>query len=326
MEVLMPQANTVPIHFSDWDNGATESKSFSRITWSFLAITLIFSFIVKVVTVPELTREQKSKVPPQLTKIIERVKIEQKPKIEPKPIEEEKHTLPDIKQETQVKEKPKPVEKQVPVLTQKQKVDVAREQAKKSGLLAMQDDLAQLREIAQMSTPSTEVELSTQGSQSAISESAPTGEIFAIKATTLDSTAVSQTVGKRVDLAARKLTTVAAKETNVADGANEDIIQESQIAGGRDVESIRKVLDRNKGAFYTIYRRALRKDPSLEGRVDMLIVVAPDGRVASCSIISSELNDEALERKLLARVKLINFGEQKVQETSINYSFNFLPF
>lgn len=36
--------------------------------------------------------------------------------------------------------------------------------------------------------------------------------------------------------------------------------------------------------FYTIYRRALRKEPSLEGKVNMLIVVAADGAVTSCEI------------------------------------------
>lgn len=322
----MQPANTTSLQMSSLGQEAHENRLFSRITWLFLTITLMFALVVKIVSVPELTRAQKSKVPPQLTKIIERVKIEERPKPEPKPIEDEKEEKPVVKKEPEIVKKPELIAKPVIVQSQEEKIDVAREQAKQSGLLAMQDDLAQLREIAQMSAPISDVALSTQGSESAIVDATPVGDVYASNVATLDGSAVSQTVGKRVDLTKQKLTALADKAVNEVGEAHEEVIEETQLTGGRDVESIRKVLDRNKGAFYTIYRRALRKDPSLEGKVEMLIVVAPDGHVANCSIISSELNDGTLERKLLARVKLINFGAQNVEETSISYSFNFLPF
>ena len=191
----------------------------------------------------------------------------------------------------------------------------------------MQDDLAQLREIAQMTMPDNTQPLSTQGSQVAVADVVSNDEKFVGTTAALDNTNISQTVDKPVDLTKHQLLELSPKEIITdADYDNNQETQDNLIVSGRNIESIRKVLDRNKGAFYTIYRRALRKDPSLEGKVELLIVVAPNGSVSSCSILSSELDSPALERKLLARVKLINFGAQNVDETSINYSFNFLPF
>ena len=319
----MTQVNASAFELAHWGEAPNENKLFSKITWLFLILTIVFAVIVKMVTVPELTREEKSKIPPQLTKFIERVKIEEKPK--PIPIEKKKE---------EVVEEPKPIPKPVdvvkpepvPKVTQETKVEQAREKAKQSGLLSMQDELAQLREIAIMTIPSTNEPLSVEGQQAAAVDGEPQSEVFASTTTALDSNNVSQTVGKRVELAGREVTHVEAATSDIGEQKTLETEQEKAITGGRDIESIRKVLDRNKGAFYTIYRRALRKDPSLEGKVEMLIVVASNGRVSDCSIISSELNDSALEKKLIARVKLINFGMANVEETSINYSFNFLPF
>lgn len=319
----MAQVNANSLTLSHWGESHQENKLFTQITWLFLIVTVVLAVVIKVVTVPELTREEKAKIPPQLTKFIERVKIEEKPK--PTPVEEKPE---EVKEEPKPVEKPKPEPKPPepkPIETQEQRVEKAREQAKQAGLLAMQDDLAQLREIAKMTTPTTTEPLSTQGQQAAVTDAEPKSEAFVGDAAQLDNSKVSQTVGKRVELTSRDVTTVAAAEVP-EQGSDVSVEQEQAPSGGRDVESIRKVLDRNKGAFYTIYRRALRKDPSLEGKVEMLIVVAPNGRVSDCRILSSELKDPALEKKLVARVKLINFGAQNVEETSINYSFNFLPF
>lgn len=319
----MAQVNANSLTLSHWEESHQENKLFTQITWLFLIVTVVLAVVVKVVTVPELTREEKAKIPPQLTKFIERVKIEEKPK--PTPVEEKPE---EVKEEPKPVEKPKPEPKlpePKPIETQEQRVEKAREQAKQAGLLAMQDDLAQLREIAKMTMPTTTEPLSTQGQQAAVTDAESKSEAFVGGAAQLDNSKVSQTVGKRIELTSRDVTTVAAAEVP-EQGSDVSVEQEQAASGGRDVESIRKVLDRNKGAFYTIYRRALRKDPSLEGKVEMLIVVAPNGRVSDCRILSSELNDPALEKKLLARVRLINFGAKNVEETSINYSFNFLPF
>ena len=93
----------------------------------------------------------------------------------------------------------------------------------------------------------------------------------------------------------------------------------------RSDEGIRKIMDRNKGSIFSVYNRELRSNPLLEGKVVFKLVIESDGRVSSASVISSDLNDPKLERKLLIKIKGINFGATDVLQTTLEYAFDFLP-
>ena len=79
---------------------------------------------------------------------------------------------------------------------------------------------------------------------------------------------------------------------------------------GRSEEEIQEVLDRNKGAMYTLYNRELRKDASLQGKLVMSITIAPAGHVTRCVILSSELDSASLEGQLVVLIKRIDFGNK----------------
>jgi len=93
----------------------------------------------------------------------------------------------------------------------------------------------------------------------------------------------------------------------------------------RSIEEIKLVFERNKGAIYAIYNRALRDDPTLEGKVVLELKIAPSGEVIECRIASSELRSPELERKLLARIKQFDFGAKDVATMTINWPVDFLP-
>jgi outer membrane biosynthesis protein TonB len=93
----------------------------------------------------------------------------------------------------------------------------------------------------------------------------------------------------------------------------------------RSEESIRKIFDRNKDSIFTTYQRALRKNPSLEGNFVVKLVIEPSGQVSSATVASSDLGDVALEKKLLSRIRLIDFGRASVSRTTVNYDFDFVP-
>ena len=71
---------------------------------------------------------------------------------------------------------------------------------------------------------------------------------------------------------------------------------------------IQAVLDRHKGEVFTLYNRALRDDPDLQGKLLIRISIDAAGRVTSCSILNSELGATELEQELVALVKGIRFG------------------
>lgn len=93
----------------------------------------------------------------------------------------------------------------------------------------------------------------------------------------------------------------------------------------RSLEDIKLVFERNKGAIYAIYNRALRDDPSLQGKVVLELRIAPSGEVAAARIVSSELKNEDLEKKLLARIRAFDFGAKDVEVMVVTWPVDFLP-
>ena len=93
----------------------------------------------------------------------------------------------------------------------------------------------------------------------------------------------------------------------------------------RSIEEIKLVFERNKGAIYAIYNRALRDDPALQGKVVLELKIAPSGEVAGLRIVSSELKAEDLEKKLLARIRSFDFGAKDVDAMVVTWPVDFLP-
>ena len=106
-----------------------------------------------------------------------------------------------------------------------------------------------------------------------------------------------------------------------------DGVQRGQGSGkaSRSEEEIALVFDRNKGAIYALYTRALRDKPELQGKLVLELTIAADGSVSRCEVVSSELNDAELERKLVARVKLFRFDAKDVGTITVTKPIDFFP-
>ena len=96
-------------------------------------------------------------------------------------------------------------------------------------------------------------------------------------------------------------------------------------ASGRTLEELQLVFDRAKGAFYTMYQRELRQNASMRGKVVLRITIAPSGHVTRCSVVSSELHDPEFEKKVVARVLLMDFGPKAVGDFTVDYPIYFFP-
>src|SRR5262249_55030330 len=53
----------------------------------------------------------------------------------------------------------------------------------------------------------------------------------------------------------------------------------------RSREEIELVFDKNKGAIYALYSRALRDQPELQGKMVLEFTVAPSGEVTMCRVV-----------------------------------------
>ncbi|WP_293747197.1 AgmX/PglI C-terminal domain-containing protein [uncultured Paraglaciecola sp.] len=314
-----------------WSSSELENKRFKTITAVVMCITLAFAAVVKWQELPERARADKEKVPPQLTRLMTPRKVEPpKPIPEPKP--KPKPVVPEPIIEKPKPVPPKPVEpKKVPpkevkkVPTQAEITELAKTKAKQSGLLAFQDDLASMRDDASLTNLADTDTIKGAGASNQTQRKF-IGKKVAGNSGGVDTSRLTTNVGSKGELAGRKNTEYLAPSEGLASLAAKQIVTEDTVLGNRDTESIRKVLDANKGAIYAIYRKALRSDPSLQGKVTVKLSIEPSGAVSKVELVFSELDSENVENKLLNRIKLINFGEQSVTATILDYSFNFLPF
>ena len=94
---------------------------------------------------------------------------------------------------------------------------------------------------------------------------------------------------------------------------------------GRDMESIRRTFEKYKGSINSLYVRALRKNPELQGKFLFQIIIEPDGSISKITLVTSELGDATLESKLLRRFSTIKFDKADVDPTPVKYTWNFLP-
>jgi periplasmic protein TonB len=93
----------------------------------------------------------------------------------------------------------------------------------------------------------------------------------------------------------------------------------------RSIEEIKLVFERNKGAIYALYNRALREDSSLQGKVVVELKIAPSGEVVGCRVVSTELKTPELESKLVTRIKGFDFGAKDVDTMVVTWPVDFLP-
>jgi periplasmic protein TonB len=95
--------------------------------------------------------------------------------------------------------------------------------------------------------------------------------------------------------------------------------------GSRAREEVEIIFDRNKGALYALYGRALRDQPELAGKLVLEFTIAPTGEITMCRVVSSELNDAELEKKIVARVRLIRFKPADVEPLTVSKPIDFFP-
>jgi len=98
------------------------------------------------------------------------------------------------------------------------------------------------------------------------------------------------------------------------------------LGPSRTDEEIQIVFDRYKSAFYRDYNRALRANPTLQGKMVLKLTIEPDGAVSMCQLQSTDMDAPDLVAQVVNRTKTINFGAKDgVPAVTIVYPIDFLP-
>lgn len=297
--------------------------------WRYLVVALAILFVISIATpfvpVPEQTREEKEKLPPNLARVI----LEKEEIIPPPPVPTPEPTPePETEEEPEPEPTPAPENEPTPeptaVPTPKPDVQKARDTAKVSGLLQFQDALADMREAVDMK------DVQSNDITAGASEAESTDRSMITSGATVGSggirTAELSTNTGGVALSGRETTTIETPVGITGTGNEEAQSGRRGATGACSTEGVRKGIERHKSAIFSIYQRALRQNPALQGKMVLSIVISPDGRVTNVSTLVSDLNDNALETKILNRVRLITFPAcGDVGESTVEYTFNFLP-
>ena len=305
---------------------AREDRFFNRLVVVLVVLFLLLTAFVNSITLPEIERRQLADVAPRLARLIVEKKKEPPPpppvkKEEPKPEPEKKKEVKKEKPKVEPKKKepPKPVDRRA----------AARKKAQQSGLVALQDDLADLRESFDFTDIADQPQLKT-GTQA--EEVISTSNFLTARASQ-GSSGIQQvdTLNRQLsgsELTQRRTTNVESKiqsSEKIAAASKSQRGSGNKVSGTRSHEEIERVFQKNKGSIFSIYNRELRKDPSLQGKVIVELTIAPDGTVTKCVLVSSELKNSKLEKRLVAKIKKFRFASRKVPVITVTYPIDFLP-
>ncbi len=324
-----------------WTRETEEYTRLRKISLGVMGTLFVMSVIIPFLPVSDIERNAATDIPPRLAKLVIEKKalpppppppepeVEKqevaKPKPEPKP-----EPIPEVKPPPRVAKvitpPPEPVIEPVvpPEPSREEVVEKAREKAKTVGLMAVADDLADLRQNSAVAN-TTGSNLSASVSNSDRTERALITSRSSKRSAGVNTSNISRSTGGG-GLAGRTTTAVAAPvhpgaKTALASAGSSG----SQYAGQRSQEEIETIFDKNKAAIYALYRRALRKDPTLQGKLVLELTIAPSGKVVAVSVVSSELGSTDFEKNLLRRVKMFDFGAQDVDEVTTTKPIDFFP-
>jgi len=319
-----------------WSSSRADDRRYRRILSAGLGLMLVLSVLVTLVKVPELPRAEQEKLPPQLARVMLEKQELPPPPVAPPKSEELPKPKEDKPKETQPAEAapepeappvPKPV--QPPVERRQppssEAVEQARARAQNAGLMQFQDDLAEMREMVDTSAVES---ASAQVAQSAAKTAAVDRAMITSAAKTtsggINSAKLSSATGAAA-LSGRATTQVDSKLAAGAGTGGTANKSDATAGRARSEEEIRKVMEQHKGAIYAIYTRALRQNAALQGKLVVKMVIDPNGRIVEATLVSSELGDADLEKKILNRIRLISFPPAQVVRTTLNQTFDFLP-
>ncbi|HEY8520748.1 MAG TPA: AgmX/PglI C-terminal domain-containing protein [Gammaproteobacteria bacterium] len=321
-----------------WSAGAEQEEKFRRILQWSLGTAVVLGLLFAVLPVPQRDAAQVEEIPERFARLVlekplppppppvvrEEPEPEPVPEPEPEPVVEQR--VVEAEPPPEPVRAPEPAPEPEPV----DRTQRARERAAVAGLLPFAQELAALRDNLETARRLDRAEtVSAPGpGASPVNERSLITSRAGVGSGGINTAALSRNTGGG-GLAGRATTQVespvAAIGGPAADGGEAERTGGQSSKPARSREEIERVFDANKGAIYALYNRALRENPSLEGKVVLRITIMPDGSVSACEIVSSDLNDPEFEQRLVQRVLLFRFEAKDVEPITTTKPIDFFP-
>ena len=289
-----------------WEGDQESSERFRKILRVLLILLVLFGILFPLLPTPKHTMAEE--VPERLARVMTETPKPPPPPPPPKPLEK-----PKIEPKLAMV-KPPPVDEH----------QRAHEKAQKQ-LNQVKDELADLRDIMDLKPLETKNLSGSVGADAHAERSLITSRVGAGSGGI-----TSANASRGFGTGAGSLTghdTTAVTSGIARSGLNNRPPATSGGGGkaARSREEIELVFDRNKGRIYSLYARALRDNAELQGKLVLEFTIAPSGDVTMCRVVSSELKDPDLERKIIALVRLFHFDPKDVDAITTTKPIDFFP-
>jgi len=289
-----------------WEGDPEASQRFRKILRVLLIVLVIFGILFPLL--PKPARPTTEDIPQRLA----RVMLEEKPKPPPPP------PAPKVEEKPKIEPKVVPI---TPPVDQKQK---AHEKAQKQ-LNQVRDELADLREVMDLKPLETKNLSGAVGADAHAERSLITSKA-GVGSGGITSANSSRGFGSGAGSLTGNATT--AVSSGIVHGSVNNRTPTAGGGGGkpaRPAEEIALIFDKNKGRLYSLYARAQRDNAELHGKLVLEFTIAPSGTVTMCRVVSSELKDPELESKIVALVRLMQFGAEDVDAITVTKPIDFFP-
>jgi len=304
-----------------WTTGTGQERKFQRL----LGITFLVAFLLGIVwpfiPTPEPDPMEVIEIPPRIAQLL----LEEKPlPPPPPPAEPEPEDTPEPEPEQVAEAEPEPQPEPEPVVEPEPEPDrqeVAREKARAA--MSFAADLSDLVDKDLLESVEDRP-LTASVAQAQRSERSMITSKVGASSGGINTASMSRNTGGS-GIAARQTTQVESPVAGLEQSAGGTRRTGTSGKASRSREEIELVFDKNKGAIFALYNRALRADPTLEGKLVLRLTIAPNGEVTFCEIVSSELGDPELERKLVLRIKQFRFEAKDVEPITTTKPIDFFP-
>ena len=285
-----------------WAPSDEMERRFKRLLRILLIISTLLALLIWLLPMPKKAKPTMEDLPERVVQLI----VEKPPPPPPPPPPE-----PEKKPEP---EKPKP-EQQKPV--EKPKPNVRNQ-----GMLALADELADLRD--------QNLDLADPQLKTPVADARSERNLITSQAGRASGGINTSNLARGFGGGAGAIGTHTSTQVQHGTGLDPNAggrVQRTGTSGkgSRAREEVEIVFDRNKGALYALYGRALRDSPELQGKLVLEFTIAPTGEITMCRVVSSELNDPELEKKIVARVRLIRFKPADVEPLTVSKPIDFFP-
>lgn len=296
-----------------WTIGAGQEKKFQRLLGIVFIAVAVLGLVWPFLPTPEPDPYEVEEIPPRIAQLL----LEQQPP-PPPPQPPEPEPEPDDPEPEQVVEK-EPEPEPEPVDT----TEIAREKAQ-AALMPFAEDLSQLVDKDLLDSVADDRPLTASVGEAERNERSMITSKAGIASSGINTAGLSRNTGG-TGIAGRSTTQVSSPVAGLGQSAGGARRTGTSGKASRSREEIELVFDKNKGAIFALYNRALRQDPTLEGKLVLRLTIAPSGEVTFCEVVSSELGDDDLERKLVQRVKLFRFEAKDVEPITTTKPIDFFP-